>query len=294
MSKHAYLIMAHHRMDLLEELLKQLDDVDNDIFVHIDSKCKEKLNIKLKYSKLNILRSKDVRWAGYTQIECELYLLENAINTGEYRYYHLLTGVSFPIKKNSYIKKFFDENDGKEFVGFDNQKDYSNRVKYIYLFNEMGKPNSKIKLYKEKIRNLFVKIQKIIRIDKSKKFKLQIKKGIAYWSITDNFAKYIIDNKNLIKKIFKSSICGDEVFVQTILYNSPYRNNIYNLENEFEGSLVDMPWHTSIGEREGHNFSINDLDYLKKSTQLYALKFESEDGIDIIKKIKKEVLKDED
>ena len=35
MNKHAYMIMAHHRPDLLQLLINSLDDERNDIIVHI-------------------------------------------------------------------------------------------------------------------------------------------------------------------------------------------------------------------------------------------------------------------
>ena len=34
--KHAYLILAHHEFGLLQTLIDCLDDVRNDIYVHID------------------------------------------------------------------------------------------------------------------------------------------------------------------------------------------------------------------------------------------------------------------
>ena len=35
MKKHAFLIMAHNQFDLLEMLIKLLDDPRNDIYLHI-------------------------------------------------------------------------------------------------------------------------------------------------------------------------------------------------------------------------------------------------------------------
>lgn len=34
--KHAYLIMAHHELKLLKVLITLLDDVRNDIYLHVD------------------------------------------------------------------------------------------------------------------------------------------------------------------------------------------------------------------------------------------------------------------
>ena len=47
--KHAYLILAHNNFNQLKKLINLLDDIDNDIFIHID----EKSNINLKQLELN-------------------------------------------------------------------------------------------------------------------------------------------------------------------------------------------------------------------------------------------------
>lgn len=290
--KHAYLIMAHHRMDLLRELLFALDDPRCDIYVHIDKKCKENCPIQeMEHSKLFFLDGMDVRWAGYTQIECELYLLRTALANGDYAYLHLLTGVSFPIKNNEYIYSFFEANAGYEFVGFDHTADFSKRVKYVYLFNEMGKESTKADFRKEKLRRRFVLVQKLLRYDRFKNYKMDCQKGIAYWSITSGFANYLLTQEEKIHDIFQYSICGDEVFTQTVLYNSPFKDRIYDLSDEFKGSLRCMPWDSSIGERPGHNFDLNDFPYLESSPCLFALKFENDEGTALIQKIKKELLR---
>lgn len=38
--KHAYLIMAHNRPEMLKRLVDALDDERNDIFIHFDKKWK--------------------------------------------------------------------------------------------------------------------------------------------------------------------------------------------------------------------------------------------------------------
>ena len=38
MGKHAYLVLAHNQKQLLLKLLRQIDDAENDIFLHIDKK----------------------------------------------------------------------------------------------------------------------------------------------------------------------------------------------------------------------------------------------------------------
>lgn len=291
--RHAYLIMAHHRLDLLQELVSSLDHVSNDIFIHVDKKCKEQRSIETKYSKIVFVKRKDVRWGGFSQIKCELDLLNTAVKSNQkYAYYHLLTGVSYPIKPQDYILDFFEANDGFEFVGFDNEKDYSKRVKYYYLFSELGKVSSRFDEQKKKFRDKAIRFQKRIGINRLRNSNYQIKKGSAYWSITEKFAKYILSKHKEINKMYKHTLCCDEVFVQTLLFNSPFREKVYCFSDEYIGSCVAMAWKkfTSV-KREGMNFSFDDFELLSKCKMLYALKFESDEGMQLIKKINNELLK---
>ena len=208
--KHAYLIMAHHRLDVLEKLVTALDDIRNDIYIHIDAKCKEDYsNIKTKYSKLYFLDRNDINWGGPTQIICELNLIKAAVSNQNYKYLHLLTGVTYPIKSQDYIHDFFNKNSGKEFIGFSNSN-CDERVKYIHLFNEIGKSEHKFhKRLLILIRKMFLKVQYLLHVDCFKKYNLVCKKGLVYFSITGELAKYIITQENKIKEFTKHSLCGD-------------------------------------------------------------------------------------
>ena len=46
MSKHAYLVMAHHQFPLLQTTLRLLDDPRNDFFIHIDKKAGRSISRK--------------------------------------------------------------------------------------------------------------------------------------------------------------------------------------------------------------------------------------------------------
>ena len=37
---HAYLIIAHNEFDILKKTIQMIDDERNDIYIHIDKKCK--------------------------------------------------------------------------------------------------------------------------------------------------------------------------------------------------------------------------------------------------------------
>lgn len=282
--KHAYLIMAHHRFDILEMILHDLDDERNDIFIHVDKKTKsfpvDELRKGVKFSHLYFTDRIKVNWGGFSQIKCELILLETALKKGSYQYFHLLCGVEVPLKSQDYIHQFFDEHKGYEFIGFDNAGMFYDRVCYWHLFNEIWRKSGLIYDVLKKISNYAILLQRKMKIDFAKKYCLDFKKGNANWSISSELAKYIIANKKLIKKIFKHSFCADELFVHTLVYNSNFKNRVYDLKDEYRSVMRLSQW-----ENEKNQYHLADIEILTNTERLFARKIDGDDAIELINAI---------
>ena len=179
-------------------------------------------------SNLFFLPRNNVQWAGYSQVDCTLKLLKAAVQKGPYQYYHFLTGSTFPLKNQDDMHAFFDTHKGTEFVGFDNHTTTIERVKYYHLFHESGKLTGLSGHIKSGLRESAKFIQKLLSVDLFKKYHLEYKKGFAYWSITDDAARYLIDHEAIIYRMLRYSISGDEVFVQVLLYNSQFQSKLYS------------------------------------------------------------------
>lgn len=99
---HAYLIIAHDQFDLLESLLKCIDDERNDIYIHIDSHSKldiSRIQSVLQNSRVEFVPRIHIRWGGFDMVRCEYELLEAAFESRhEYDYVHLLSGADLPLK----------------------------------------------------------------------------------------------------------------------------------------------------------------------------------------------------
>ncbi len=101
MNKNAYLIMAHNEFHMLKKLLTELDDERNDIYIHIDKKTKyvdeSVIASWVKKSGVIFIPRMRIYWGHISIVKCELNLLRAAVK-GNYHYYHLLSGVDFPLK----------------------------------------------------------------------------------------------------------------------------------------------------------------------------------------------------
>ncbi|EKZ0415708.1 hypothetical protein QL857_001223, partial [Enterococcus faecium] len=143
MKKQAYLILAHGSLEIFSALIKTLDFKGNDIFVHIDKTTDEKNFIregnKLKSSNIFFIEDRyKIRWGDFSIVQAELALLKSAISIGEYSYYHLISGVDFPIKDMETIYNYFS-NSNFEFIQFwdretQNKKYFQNRYRYYDFF----------------------------------------------------------------------------------------------------------------------------------------------------------------
>ena len=77
-------------------------------------------------------------------------------------------------------------------------------------------------------------------------------------------------------------MCSDEVFIQTMLWNSPYRETIYNYESadEYLMCMREIDWN-----RGGpYIWKNEDYCYLMNSKKLFARKF-SESNMEIITRV---------
>ena len=286
MKKHAYLIMAHTQPELLKKLLKMLDDERNDIYLHIDSKAKDypldEVAAVLQKSKCIFTERTDVKWGSYSQIHCEMVLLKEAVKT-EHAYYHLLSGMDLPIKSQEQIFAFFEKYKGLEFVDEDGatiSEAALSRVKYTHKF--YGKAGS----VKDILGALSVKGQKLLGVDKTQKYgNIIFQKGRNWFSITHGLAKLVVEKEDWIQEVFGQSVCGDELFLQTVARNSEYAEKICN-----PNTMPEVPDTRYIDWKRGSNnnpyvFREDDFEELKNALGLFARKFDLNVDKKIVEKL---------
>lgn len=281
MSKHAYLIMAHSQFDQLKKLIMLLDDPRNDIFVHVDAKShsfdqNDFSNILTK-GKLTFINRKKVTWGAYSQIRCELDLLEAATRT-YHDYYHLLSGADLPIKNQDQIHGFFQENQGSEFLDFHEgvmeRKGYRDRIQVFHYLQELI-GNKKSDSFLFNIERGLLKLQEILRVDRLKNTNLKYQKGTNWFSITHELAQYVVSEAPQIRKMYKLTKCADEVFLHTLAWNSQFRDRIRSDSKR----LID--WKRG----RPYTFRLEDFEALMSSSCFWARKFNEDIDPKIVSRI---------
>lgn len=276
MKKHAYLLIAYHQFELLKELIALLDDPHHDIFVHIDAKTKdfhpEEFDGITKFSKLYFTDRTSVSWGGASMIRCELLLLKQARKTGEYAYYHLLSGQDLPLHPAGEIYRFFSEHEGKEFIHYIANPEglgAKERIaQYWFLQDRVGRSNGMLCT----VQKLAVRLQRIIGIDRTRSIDRPVAVGANWFSITNALAEYVLQQENWIRKYFMHTRCADEMFLQMLVEETPFYENLYmpNCKGDYRSCMRYIDWKRG----KPYTFLAADYDELIRSECMFARKFD--------------------
>lgn len=277
--RHAYLILAHNEYEILQELVTSLDSKDNDIYIHIDKKNTKLPSLKTNNSRLFILKERiEVYWGCLSVVEAETLLLEKAfLSNNNYDYYHLISGIHYPLKPINEINAFFESKLNESLVSplYENQDSVIKRLGRYHLFlNYYYSPN--------KIKRLAFKFQWLATIKLQEWF--GIKRDTSYFagkssnwcSLTKDAVKAWLKDKKKISKRFKWTFCSDEYVTLSVLRdnNIPVEPCTNLLFQEFENGNPKV-------------YTASDYEKLRKSGCLFGRKF-TKQSLDLIELFKNE------
>lgn len=267
--KLAFLIQAHKNYEQLYKLIDYLHKNDCDIYLHIDLKS-ELLYEKIKiledmYKNLYLIKNrKNVVWSGFSQIDATLEMMKLA-DKKEYDYISLISGQDLLIKEVTKLKKYLEDNYGKEFLEYEDIGEKRWRLKKYSFFRE--NLNNR-KIFYRLLDNLIRRLQLSIFERKNLLEYEKLYFGSQWFTLTGKAVKYILkisENKNIIKD-FKYTACPDEHFFQTILLNSNFKNKCMN------NNLRYIDWHDC--KNSPKTLKIIDFERLNYSNYFFARKFD--------------------
>lgn len=289
MNKHAFCLIAHKDLTTLNQLISRLDDERNDLFLFIDSKSTLNLDdiYKPQYSKIKFAERHSVYWGHVSQIEAEMKLFKLAQQEGEYAYFHLISGQDLPLMSPDKMHKMFDTiPPGTNFIGYGQGEAYDretfDRVRYIVPYTKyLGHPNKIVKYLFGVVRVSFVMLQKVVKFKRNLAKGVFFKRGCNWASMSNDFINYLISQEAQILKFYRWTPCCDEVYKQTLAWNSDFKKTLYNPLDEFEGCMREIDW-----ERGGPwIWRKTDIDRLCHSNRFFARKFDSTIDESIINEI---------
>lgn len=275
---HAYLIIAHNEFDILQQLVYALDDERNDIYIHYDKKVKNIPHIKTYKSSLFVCtRRINVCWGDYSMIKAEFALWEEAYTEGKYSYYHIVSGVHFPLKPQVFLHHFFDSVYDKNVLMKmeTSEGEYDSKLrKFNFFTRTYTHHNYLISSWSQLMWRILLRIQKICGYSR-KREEIYIKASV-WVSLTEEGVAYLLSRKSEIIRKYRYTFCADEYFVSTELWNSSLKGKIlfFNKLLKCDFLRANAVVYNSANFKE-----------LVDSDCLFARKFSSKD-LGVVQKIK--------
>ncbi|MBD1912939.1 MULTISPECIES: beta-1,6-N-acetylglucosaminyltransferase [unclassified Leptolyngbya] len=277
--KIAFVILAHKYPEQIIRLVKALSSEGDHFFIHIDQRATSVFSDVEKLlgntSHVFLMDQRDAcRWGQFSIVNATLNCLRRACLTQEnYDYVFLISGQDYPIRPLSEIKRFLEENRGQQF---------------IEAF-PLAEPN--------KWTNAGGAYQAMKRVSnwhfflRSRPFHVPLQRklpnalvpygGSQWWALTGEFVQWMINYLNTHPNVityFKYTFIPDEMFFQTLVCNSPFKEAVANY------SLTYTDW-SNPNPTPPRVLTMEDVDALKISDLLFARKFEpgrSDEVLDLI------------
>lgn len=283
--KHAILMMAHGNEEVVRTALRMLDDPRFTIFLLADKK--QKVDIKefipnLRYADIEVLTPIEINWASYSQIEGELQLLKACLKK-ETDYCHFLQGADLPLKTPEEIDRYFIEHAGENFLIMQPEKDEFARYKAACKHFFVGCKSYRTNKILKGLRYILAFPQKFF-VDKKNDVYYH---SSALFSISAEFARYVIAHENDIYRQYRYSLAGDEVFLSTLLMTSVFSNTLAPSNG---AHFID--WERNEGNSP-RTFTMEDVELLKEAIEcksnIFARKFSQDRDIEIVRKVEEMV-----
>lgn len=225
--KIALLIHVHTNPDQLGRLVSRLKHKDVDIFVNVDAKADIEVFKQYVADAYFLNNRVEVTWGRFSQLEQILNSFEEIVSfSTNYSHVLFLSGQDYPIIPISEIIAFLKNNNAKSFIDYYKlgKDDWSNlmrkRFEYWFFLPENDIRNNRI--VKKVLQKLGFKRKYPFR---------EVYYGSCWFTLSIEAVKYLLDythNNTKTFAFFKNTGCSDELYIQSVLLNSPLKKDMVN------------------------------------------------------------------
>lgn len=281
--KQAVLILSGIESGGLPFLVDQFDGRFN-IYIHIDKKFNvsrdfvcalfKRQNVK------HVSQLYETNWGSMNIVNATLHLCEEALCDSDNSHFHLISGADFPVASNEAIcEKFKSEKDNHiEFKRFPHPDWEGGGYYRLNLYHpldymDIRKPEFQIRYHN------FIKYQKAAGIRRHL-LDIPYYGGSTWWSLSRKCVKYIVDNKHAdnLYASMQDTWVPDEIFIQTLLLNSPMRTELVN------DNLRFIMWKQKNGNCPA-NLDVDDFEEIMSGGFLFMRKVDKECSAELVRKI---------
>lgn len=232
--KIVHLINAHKNLPQLERLVARLSHDNAVFFIHLDRKVAdaEVAGVTAATARYNVhfvTERVAVGWGGFSQVEAILNGLREVLQSGiEFDYLNFLSGQDYPLQCNDSLLQFLEESRGSEFMEYCELSRYGFGTELYryekYHLTEKILVSCTLRRWIERFLNRALPVR-------TAPLGYQVYAGSSWWTITAHCARYIrdfLERNSEYARFFATTRSADEMFFQTIVMNSPFREQVLN------------------------------------------------------------------
>lgn len=256
-----YIVLAYKAPEQVLRLLWRVATGENSVVVHVDRAMKSEDYLELcrradELPNIHFLDRHRTYWGGFGLVHATLTAMEYLIKTHAFDYAILLTGQDYPLRSARAIEQFLRDADGRSFL-------HNSPLPYS-AWGTRGGLNRLEEWHAMRTRPYSVKVPWKRRVPGG----LRPFGGEAYWCLSRRVVEYVnlfVNENPKFARFFEHVFVPDEIFFQTIIMNSEFREEVCN------DTLHFVDWDA---EPSPAILTMKDLSRMKSSNKLFARKFD--------------------
>lgn len=263
--KHCILMTAYKDADLINKIIESTPG-NFDFYIHLDKKCQIKPSDIS--SRANVFKEYRIFWGSIEHLKAFLFLLKQAYEANkQYDFYHLITGQDYICCPFSCFDDLLKLNTSYLDCFELPLRHWWGGGLHILQFRTLASFDDVRKPYMKVLDKSYQFIQRIFHLTK-KLPSYKLYGGSVYCSLSEQAVKYCLESelaKNMVARL-SNSTCGEEIFFQSVLMNSPLKDRVVT------SNLRYIDWSVPNGPKVLLN---EDLDKVIKSHNLFCRKVDS-------------------
>ncbi len=262
---HAHLVLVHNNPAQFIRLIRAASHPENLFVLHVDVKSDQSVHraaaeFARSMDNVHLMPARDVRWASWSVVDATLAAIQLLLDLDKsWLFFSNLSGQDFPLRsQEAILSRLKAEPDCNYVEYFDPTIEWIDgpkRIKHVRL--ELPRMKGGLNIPK-------------LRWNRWERYlgDARYYGGSSYFTLNRAFCEHLLSSPRLqvYRKFFRYTYATDEMFIQTFIMDSPFKDTLINDDLR----LIDF----SEGTPRPRTWTEQHLDVLLKSPDFYARKFD--------------------
>ena len=266
----AYIVSAYKLPEQLTRLVLRLSTEDSWFFIHVDRKTDDDVYRRMTRSlasaaNVRFLPRHACHYGGFGHVQATLKGIDAIVRGGlSFDHTILLTGQDYPLKSNAEIHAFFRRRRGRSFM------EHFSLPTTAWVRGGI----ERITVWHVRVGGRHLRLRPRPRLGLARQFPAGLRPfgGSSYWCLSRDCTGYVhefVRQNRRYTRFFRFVDVPDELFFQTIVLNSPFRDDVVN------DDLRYLEWRDPRVASGPAVLESRDFGKLASSGKLFARKFDA-------------------